>query len=151
MCALGPLAPAERARYYSGIDVALAALFGFAPIAALPADWQAFIAYNHSMHESDELGVSDSARAMAHNLLAGAGSWVRPPHWYRALNAEWLPERFRHEFALDFDVREQRAAARARVWLPRIYKKLPRAIRFIGPWREAQARLAPGAQVPSPA
>jgi hypothetical protein len=94
------------------------------------------------MHASDELGVSDRARSMAHNLLAGAGSWVRPPFWYRALTTEWMPERFRREFALEFEPREQQAAARARLRLPGIYRRLPAAIRFTGPWREAQARLA---------
>jgi hypothetical protein len=78
---------------------------------------------------------------MAHNLLSGAGSWIRPPHWYRALTTEWMPERFRQEFGLAFGPDDQHIAERARCRLPRIYCKLPVAARFIGPWREAQARL----------
>ena len=139
-CALGPLAAAEREQYYAEC-ITLAALFGL-PKAALPANWKAFAAYNREMRESDELGVSDSARVMAHNLLDGAGSWIRPPRWYRALTTEWLPDRFRQEFAVDFGPSERQAAARARVWLPRFYKKLPQTVRFTGPWREAQARMA---------
>ena len=55
---------------------------------------------------------------------------------------EWLPERFREEFGLEYGLAEQKAAARARRFLPAIYRRLPSAIRFTGPWHEAQARLA---------
>ncbi len=144
-CVLTALTAAEREQYYVECKT-LAALFGI-PMAALPANWQAFAAYIRQMCEPDdpdagELSVSDAARTMAHNLLNGAGSWIRPPHWYRALTTGWLPERFRTEFALDFGAVEQRAAARARASLPKIYKRLSHAVRYTGPWREAQARLA---------
>lgn len=139
-CALGPLTVAERDQYYAETQT-LAALFGI-PLAALPENWSAFTAFNCEMHSSSSLGVSDEARAMAHNLLAGAGSWIKPPFWYRALTTAWLPERFRREFELDFGTAEQHAAEQARRRLPAIYRKLPDAFRFIGPWREAQARIA---------
>ena len=139
-CVLGSLTTAEHDQYYAETRT-LAALFGI-PSAALPADWNAFTAYIGKVHASGLLGVSDEARAMAHNLLAGAGSWIKPPFWYRALTTAWLPERFRSEFALDFGVAEQRAAEHARRRLPAIYRKLPPWLRFIGPWRQAQARIA---------
>ena len=141
-CALGPLTPTDREQYYAETKT-LAALFGL-PAAALPENWEAFAAYNRAMHDANDgaLGVSATARSMAHNLLRGTGSWLRVPHWYRALTVEWLPERFRREFALEFGKAELQAAARARENLPKIYKKLPRAVRFTGPSREAQARLA---------
>ncbi len=141
-CALGPLTQAEREQYYAETKT-LAALFGL-PAAALPQDWEAFAAYNRRMHAADNdlLGVSSAARAMADNLLSGAGTWLRVPFWYRALTVDWLPERFRREFMLDFGAAEQQAAARARANLSRIYARLPGAMRFNGPWREAQARLA---------
>lgn len=139
-CALPPLTTLEREQYYAEC-ITLAELFGI-PTAALPETWEAFAAYNRAMHASDELGVNDEARVMAHNLLTGAGSWVRPPDWYRALTAEWMPERFRAEFRLDFGAWERRISARAKRRLPGIYRRLPPAIRYIGPWREARARLA---------
>lgn len=135
-----PLTPAEREQYYEECRI-LAGLFGLSA-ASLPESWEDFAAYNCAMHASDELGLNDRARAMAHNLLAGAGSWVRLPFWYRALTAQWMPERFRKEFALDFGEPEKRAAQRAKRWFPSIYRGLPPAIRFTGPWREAQTRLA---------
>jgi len=140
-CALGPLIAAEREQYYAETKT-LAALFGL-PASTVPENWSAFAAYNQTMHaaENDTLGVSGTARAMAHNLLRGAGS-LPVPFWYRALTIEWLPERFRREFALEFGAAEQQSAASAGAYLPRIYRRLPNAVRFTGPWREAQARLA---------
>jgi uncharacterized protein (DUF2236 family) len=138
-CVMPALTPQELADYYAESKT-LAALFGL-PAAALPDNWQAFLAYCREMEESNALGVSDAARTMAHNLLAGAGSWIKPPHWYRALTTEWLPERFRREFRLDFGSADQRAAERAKRRLPQFYRKLPQVVRFIGPWHEAADRL----------
>jgi uncharacterized protein (DUF2236 family) len=139
-CALGPMEPAQREQYYADSKI-LAGLFGL-PESALPGNWQAFAAYNQAMHASGELGVSSTARTMAHNLLSGAGSWIPVPRWYRALTTEWLPLRFRGEFELPLSEADQRAAEQARHRIPRIYRKLPPSIRFVGPWHQAQARLA---------
>jgi uncharacterized protein (DUF2236 family) len=138
-CALPPLAPQEREAYYAESKI-LAGLFGI-PASALPADWDAFATCIRTMAASDSLGVSSVARSMAHNLLSGAGSWIHPPRWYRALTAMWLPERFRTEFGLDFDAADRRAAERALRRLPMVYRRLPALIRFVGPWREARACL----------
>ncbi len=139
-CVLPALSVAQRDCYYAECKT-LAGLFGL-PTASLPENWETFAAYNRNMHESDELGVSGTARSMAHNLLSGAGSWLRPPFWYRALTIEGVPERFREEFDLPFATGEQRATARAHRLLPRIYRRLPASVRFTGPWHEAEARLA---------
>lgn len=139
-CALPALTSPERERYYAESKV-LAGLFGL-PAAALPADWAAFEAYSRAMHDSEELGVSAGARAIGQRLMTGAGSWIHPPHWYRALTTAWLPQRLRAGFGLPFAAAERAAEARARRSLPRIYQRLPHAVRFVGPWREAQARLA---------
>ena len=135
--ALGPLTAVERERYYAESKV-LAGLFSV-PAAALPENWEEFLAYNRAMYESDTLGVSPGTREMAHRLLAGAGSWIRPPHWYRALTAAWLPPRLREEFGLEVN---WRAVERAQRLFPGIYGGMPPALRFTGPWREAQDRLA---------
>jgi hypothetical protein len=52
-----------------------------------------------------------------------------------------MPERFREEFGLGFGRVEQDAARRAHAWLPRVYARLPDALRYVGPYHEAQARL----------
>jgi uncharacterized protein (DUF2236 family) len=139
----GALPQQERERYYQETKT-LAALFGI-PTASLPANLDDFSSYFSEMcaagDSSGALGVTTDARAMAHNLLAGAGSFVRPPNWFRALTASWLPARFREEFQLNFGPVQQRTAARALKRLAAIYRRLPAAVRFIGPWQEAQARL----------
>jgi uncharacterized protein (DUF2236 family) len=138
-CVMPALSIEERTAYYEGSKT-MAALFGI-PHNALPKDWAAFSTYNNEMWESDALGVNELSRSMAHAILSGSGSWIRPPHWYRALTIAWMPLRFQKEFALDFRNTDQRTVSRARHWLPHIYRKLPPAIRFVGPYHEARRRL----------
>lgn len=135
-----PLSAADRERYYRESHT-MAALFGI-PEEVLPPDWAGFSQYSRRMAESSELGVDATARKMAKAILSGAGSWVHPPRWYRALTTEWLPPRLREEFELHPDARDQRAAEQARRWFPKAYAALPETIRFVGPYHEAQARLA---------
>lgn len=137
---LPPLAPSEREKYYAE-SCMLAGLFGIPP-QALPESWEAFADYNREICASGALGVGAGARAMAHNLLAGAGSWIHPPHWYRAVTTMWLPPRFRDEFGLFYGAKEKNSAERALRVLQQVYPRIPGALRFAGPWREAQARLA---------
>src|SRR6185437_11828061 len=137
---LPPLVPEELDEYYRD-SCLFAALFGLGA-ESLPPDWKSFLIYCREMEQSDDLGVSDAARRMGQNLLRGANSWIKPPHWYRALTAAWLPERFRAEFGLRFGAEEERAVAKARERLPRWYGRLPASVRFVGPWQEAHARLA---------
>ncbi len=139
-CVLPPLSDGERDAYYAETKT-LAQLFGI-PIDALPPDWRAFNAYVAEMCQSQALGVSDRSRTMAHRILTGAGSWIPIPRWYRALTAEWLPPRFLVEFDLKHGIKEEALARRAQRWLPRVYRNLPAAVRFVGPYQEAQARLA---------
>jgi uncharacterized protein (DUF2236 family) len=139
-CVQPPLARDEREAYY-GESRSMAALFGI-PVAALPLDWSGFEAYVGAMLSSDKLGVDALAREMAHRVLHGRGSWVPVPHWYRALTTAWLPKRIRDEFSLPFGSREQDGYARASRWLPRLYRRLPARARFVGPYQEAQSRLA---------
>jgi uncharacterized protein (DUF2236 family) len=145
-CVMPVLAGDQLAAYYAESRT-LAALFGLPP-SELPENWAAFIAYCRSMERSNALGVTTGARIMAHNLLAGAGSWIKPPHWYRAVTTSWLPPRFRAEFELEFGPSEEHAAEHAKQRLPRLYRNLPAAVRFIGPWHEAQLRIKGGSPGP---
>jgi uncharacterized protein (DUF2236 family) len=138
-CVLPVLNDEERAQYYAESKV-LAGLFGL-PAGALPETWSGFENYIEEMFASNALGVSERARYMAQRIMTGAGSWVHVPQWYQALTAEWLPERLREEFAFKLGVRDESSARRARVRLPRVYSKLPNAVRFVGPYQEAQDRL----------
>ena len=138
--ALPALTSAERERYYAE-SRAFAALFGI-PKAALPADWTAFAAYVETMQQSETLSVSDAARAIAAQVLDGAGSALRTPAWYRALTAKMLSPRLRHAFGLKFEDAEREAAGRAIAWIRRIYPSIPARLRHVGPYQEAAARLS---------
>ncbi len=144
---LPPLSRAQRELYYDE-SKRMAALCGIPP-EALPRDWNSFAAYMAAMLASPELGVetgraADAAAggaALGRSVLAGVGTSVRPPRWYRALTAYWLPTRFHAAFGLSLGERELRSLRRAARWLPRLYPHLPEALRFVGPYHEAKARL----------
>jgi uncharacterized protein (DUF2236 family) len=137
---LPPLMEREREQYYTESQIT-AALFGI-PRDALPRNWLQFREYVESMMQSEDLTVSSTAREMAQHLQTGTGSRLRPPNWYRALTTHLLPARLRSEFHLAYGEREQQAAERAMRWLPRIYRRLPAGVRFVGPYLEAQAKLS---------
>lgn len=139
-CVQPAITPDQREAYYAESKV-LAGLFGIPPD-ALPSDWSSFQAYVAQMCASQALGVSDRSRFMAHHIMTGAGSWIHIPRWYRSLTTEWLPPRFREEFALVFGPAEQKSAQRAHHFLPSVYAKLPSTLRYVGPYQEALARLA---------
>src|ERR1700722_4535229 len=137
---LPPLTSAERQQYYEE-SKRMAALFGI-PGSALPVNWEAFTEYTAAMFCSPQLSVDASARALGHSVLSGGGTWIRPPHWYKALTAWWIPPRLRSEFGLDFRAPEEQAVDRAARWAPRVYLSIPGLLRFVGPFHEAQARLS---------
>jgi uncharacterized protein (DUF2236 family) len=136
---LPPLSPGERDQYYTE-SKRMAALFGI-PAGALPSDWAAFGWYTAEMVESPLLGVGEDARALGHSVLSGVGTRVRPPRWYRALTAFWMPPRLRTAFELSFGALEEEAVRRVARWLPLLYSRIPRLLRLAGPFHEAEARL----------
>ena len=136
---LPPLSPPAREAYYAE-SRRFGALCGI-PFDALPVDWDSFAAYMAETLGSPRLAVDANAAALGRSVLAGVGTWVRPPRWYRALTAAWLPEHLRVGFGLSLGPAEARSLARAARWLPRLYPALPSALRLVGPYAEAQARL----------
>ena len=134
-----PLLPDEREQYYAE-SKRMAALFGIPP-EALPQDWAAFSRYTAEMLESPLLGVGEDALALGHNVLSGVGTKIRPPHWYLALTAFWMPQRLRTAFALSFGAPEEEAVNQVARRLPLLYPRIPHLLRFVGPFHEAQARL----------
>ncbi len=136
---LPPLTPAHREQYYAE-SKRTAALFGI-PSDALPADWCAFTRYAADMMESPLLGVDDNARRLGRSVMSGVGTWIRPPRWYSALTAYWMPPRLREGFELPFGAEEEKAVQRAARRLRVLYTRIPGAIRFVGPYHEAEARL----------
>jgi uncharacterized protein (DUF2236 family) len=136
---LPPLTDDERQRYYAESQRS-AALFGI-PATALPADWAAFMAYNEAMWQADTLKVVPAARAIADRMLHKVGRWLRVPAWYRVLTARLLPRQLREAFRISYQQAEQDAAERALARVRRIYPLLPKRLRYVGPYQEAQRRL----------
>ncbi|MGJ4996753.1 oxygenase MpaB family protein [Bradyrhizobium sp. HKCCYLS3077] len=134
-----PLTDAEREQYWRDA-MRFAGLFGI-PREVLPPDWASFKLYTAEMMESETLTVSTAARDIAQRIFSGEATWIGPPRWFTALTAEMLPERLRLAFDLPYGERDRRSAARARIWLPRIYRSLPERLRTVGPYQEAMARI----------
>lgn len=130
----------EHERHYAECRL-FAALFGI-PQSCLPANWDAFVAYNEAMWESEILCVSPAARAIAGQILQGPKFWLRPPGWYRAITARMLPPRLREAFGLPYGNAEHHLADTAINWVRRIYPALPERLRYVGPYQEAMARLS---------
>jgi uncharacterized protein (DUF2236 family) len=137
--ALPPLSLSDREQYYAE-SKRMAALFGISA-EALPKDWAGFLQYTAKMVDSPQLRVDAAALALGRSVMSGAGTWLRPPHWYRALTTYWMPVPLRAAFQLDFGTSEEQAVDWAARWLPRIYPYIPSAVRFVGPFHEAKARL----------
>jgi len=140
-----PLAAAEREGYWTEAR-RFAAFFGV-PQETLPQSWAEFSAGNARMWGSNVLTAGEQARKIAEAVLSGAGTWLPIPSWYRALTAGLLPARLRDEFGLPYGRREERKTERALAVLRRVYPRLPRRLRHVGPYHEACARLA-GAKRP---
>jgi uncharacterized protein (DUF2236 family) len=136
---LPPLSPREHEQYYTE-NKRMAALFGI-PATALPVNWSAFVRYIEDMSESPLLDADENARLLGHAVLSGIGTWVRPPRWYRALTASWMPLRLRTAFELPFSAREEEALSWSARHLPLLYPRIPRSLRLVGPYHEAEARL----------
>jgi len=140
-----PTLSQEQQDLYYAESRFLAALFGI-PRPCLPRDWAAFSAYTRAMTQSNILTVTDSARAMAHRLLAGSDTWLPIPASYKALTAALLPPQLRDAFALRYGEAEQRDAQQLIGWVRQIYPLLPSRLRHVGPYQQAEQRLAGKAQ-----
>src|SRR5438270_90489 len=137
--AAGRVDPADRARLYSESRL-FAAMFGI-PRHLLPADHSDLTLYVRAMCDSDVLTVSAAARHVATQIFAPSRIW-RVPRTYMGLTAGMLPERLRREFGLSYGPSERRRSERALAWVRRIYPSLPARVRYVGPYHEAQQRLA---------
>ena len=130
----------ERERYY-GESRLFAALFGI-PAECLPRDWTEFSAYITAMVQSDTLVVTDQARIMGRRLIAGADTWLPVPASYQALTAAMLPPRIREGFGFSYGADEEQTVGHFIARIRRIYRFLPTRLRHVGPYQEAEQRLA---------
>ena len=113
----------------------MAGFFGLASN-FLPPTWAAFREYFETECQSGSLIGSPLAKDLLDRVLR------RVPSWYRALTAESLPASLREAFELPFGKAEQITAERAWKWVRQIGPLLPYHLRYVGPYQEAQARIA---------
>ena len=95
-----------------------------------------------TMTRSSILTITPPARVMAHRLLAGADTWLPVPSGYQALTAALLPPRLRDAFALRYGQAERDGARQFIAHARRLYSFLPFRLRYVGPYQEAEQRLA---------
>ena len=124
----------ERENYYRE-SCRMAGLFGLAS-SSLPPTWAAFRQYFETECQSGSLIGSALAKDLSDRVLR------RVPSWYRALTAESLPFSLREAFDLPFGEAEQIKAERVWKWVRQMGPLLPHPLRYVGPYQEAQARLA---------
>jgi uncharacterized protein (DUF2236 family) len=108
----------------------------------LPITWADFDSSMRAAWDSDWLAVGAEARRLASALLGGGALWLPAPGWYHAVTARLLPPRLRAGFGLSYGRKEERLAETAIAWIRRVYPHLPHALRYVGPYQEAEARLS---------
>jgi uncharacterized protein (DUF2236 family) len=137
---LRPLTPQQREQYYRESQL-FAGLFGI-PKECLPQNWTAFSAYFSAMVQSDTLSISNATRSVARRLLTGTGLWLPVPGSYQDLTIGLLPPPLRGRFGFCFGDTQRWEIDRAVALTRRLYPFLPARLRYVGPYQEAQQRLA---------
>jgi uncharacterized protein (DUF2236 family) len=137
---LPPLTAQQREQYYRESRL-FAGLFGI-PKECLPPDWAGFADYFSEMMQSEILNVSDRSRTMARRLLAGAHLWIPVPASYQDLTVALLPSPVRQRFGFLFNDEQKRQIDHAIALTRRLYPLLPVRLRYVGPFQEAEQRLA---------
>lgn len=145
---LGPLDEDFKERYYQE-SKRFARLFGI-PGEALPADWPAFVRYNREMWDSPVLAVGGVGRELGEFLFRVHPLLAPVLRRYRLFTAMLMPARLREEFALPPDTPDNlRSHQRMLGLLRRTWPHLPRRLRYLPVYLEAQRRLR-GKRGPDP-
>jgi uncharacterized protein (DUF2236 family) len=137
---LPPLTAQQREQYYRE-SLLFAGLFGI-PRECLPPDWTRFSAYFSDLVESEILSISERTRRTARRLMAGTDLWLPVPVSYQDLTVALLPPPIRERFGFAFVDGQKRDIRRALALSRRLYPLLPLRLRYVGPYQEAEGRLA---------
>jgi uncharacterized protein (DUF2236 family) len=137
---LPPVTPQQREQYYRESQL-FAGLFGI-PKECLPQDWTAFANYFSAMLQSEILSVSERTRTMARRLIAGTDLWLPVPASYQDLTVVLIPPPLRGRFGFSLSDMQKRQIRHAVALTRRLYPLLPARLRYVGPFQEADERLA---------
>lgn len=109
----------------------------------MPPDYEAFRGYWDETLASGVLEVTPAALALAPTLLAPGGGW-KAPLWeaHAAVTARLLPPGVREAYGLRLGLRERALARATLASARRLLPILPRRLRFVPAWHDAQRRIA---------
>jgi uncharacterized protein (DUF2236 family) len=88
------------------------------------------------------LSVSEQARTMARRLIAGTDLWLPVPASYQDLTVALIPPPLRGRFGFSLSDMQKRQIRHAVALTRRLYPLLPARLRYVGPFQEADQRLA---------
>ena len=137
---VAPLSMARRDEYWHE-SKRFARLFGV-PEDIMPRDWSDFEAYFHRALASADIAVGQPARAIAKFLLTPPRASAAPVMaWYRRMTTGLLPPALRAPFGLPFTRADAVLFRGSLLTLRATYPRLPRRLRDIPAYTEAQRRL----------
>ncbi len=111
---------------------------------AMPPTWAAFDLEFERTLASSMLTVSEPARAMSRFLFGDHGDGKRGAvgRWLELVTAGLLPERLRRQYGLAWGLRERAAFAGSIAAMSAAYRLLPRPLRVLPAYVDAERRLA---------
>ena len=137
---IGELTDQEKEAYYQEAKM-FAFLFGI-PEEKQPPNWHEFIEYNERMWNSDELTVKAASREISAFLFKFSPPLVPVLKRYEIFTSMIMPERLREQYDMAPATAQNQALFERYVrYLRRIYPRLPKHLRYLPPYLEAQRRL----------
>ncbi|MEE2729433.1 MAG: oxygenase MpaB family protein [Pseudomonadota bacterium] len=135
-----PLTREEKNRFYEETRL-FAYMFGI-PDHILPPDWDAFMEYNRSMWNSDQLTVTPATRELTGFLFEPLHFTLTPAMaWLKIATAASLPVRLREDFGFQYGRREKLLFATGRRMLSLAEPMTPGIIRNGPAYVEASRRI----------
>lgn len=137
---IGELTDQEKETYYNEAKM-FAFLFGI-PEDKQPPNWHEFLAYNERMWNSDELTVRDASREISSFLFTFNKPLTPVLTRFEIFTSMIMPERLREQYQLPPATPENLQLFEKYVkHLRSVYPRLPKHLRYLPPYMEAQRRL----------
>ena len=137
---IGDLSMAEKEAYYQEAKM-FAFLFGI-PEDDQPPNWQEFLEYNEQMWNSDVLTVKQASKDISAFLFTFSRPLVPVLTRYEVFTSMLMPERLREQYDMPVATAENQRFFEITVQrLRRVYPYLPKHLKYLPPYMEAQRRL----------
>lgn len=137
---VGDLTQQQKEAYYHETKM-FAYLFGI-PEDALPPNWNEFLEYNERMWNSDVLVVKDASKEISSFLFTFSRPLVPVLNRYEIFTSMVMPERIREQYGMSpVTEKHLRIYERYVKYLRKTFPHLPKHLRYLPPYMEAQRRL----------